>query len=276
MARSKREGCKVVPSHPTKDSAPSTVVGQSSIRILKEGSILWPRDASSKLGRVFRSNVHPDGITWKKVPEATKECYWQELKKYITWDPSVEGKVRHQFHLKVQEAYNRWLYDIRGGRVKKGEDQINKTVLAEWRRFWASDDAKRKSEIAKKNRRRGDPTAPAESTHTGGSRSFLETSEKLGLNKVEKYIWAHTKDHNMENYINPRATQVAEDLNAIEEELTQQRATGYDRDEVFLTLVPRDKKNRIFGLGSLVGTVPPQRSSINSDDHAVDLSKVDE
>ncbi|XP_051136630.1 uncharacterized protein LOC127255226 [Andrographis paniculata] len=87
----------------------------------------------------------------------------------------------------------------------------------------------------------------------------------LGMNKVGTYKWVHSKEHNCVTFINGKATKVADEVDAVEAHLTQQGNTSYDPDNVFLTAVPRDKKNRIYGLGSLGATVPPRPSSFCSD-----------
>ncbi|XP_051133118.1 uncharacterized protein LOC127252836 [Andrographis paniculata] len=177
----------------------------------------------------------------------------------------MEGQVKEDFNSKAVNVYGQWIHDIRSERGRKPEEQIDVTILAEWRRIWSSDAVKQKSDTTKKNRLRGNMTGRAESTHTGGSRSFTESAWKLGMNKVGTYKWAHSKEHNCVTFINAKATKVADEVDAVEAHLTQQGNTSYDPDNVFLTVVPRDKKNRIYGLGSLGATVPPRPSSFCSD-----------
>ncbi|XP_051130361.1 uncharacterized protein LOC127250926 [Andrographis paniculata] len=182
----------------------------------------------------------------------------------IIKDSTNEKKVLCVYKKKAQNAYNQWLHGIRHEKDKKVEEVLNPEVFAEWRRVWSSNDAKKKLEIAKKNRRRGLPDITPEATHTGGSRSFYEMAKKMGLNITEMYAWAHTKKHNRIEYVNPKASKIAEDLDAIVGVLTQQGTTRVDICRVFLKLVPWDKKNRIFRLGSLASTVPFNRSSFMS------------
>ncbi|XP_051138098.1 uncharacterized protein LOC127256241 isoform X2 [Andrographis paniculata] len=184
------------------------------------------------------------------------------MKKYIMWDPAYEEKVLKKLNTRAQEAYNKWMSDIRGGRDKTAHKIIPTAVLGAWKRAWSSNDAQKRSKTAKTNRRRGNLANNPESTYTGGSRSFMETAKKL---KWGTYEWAHTRKHDKKSSCNMKATRVADRMKHIEERMSQLGDNDYSKDEAFLSLVPLDKKKRIFGLGSLASTVPTEQSSFNSD-----------
>ncbi|XP_051130142.1 uncharacterized protein LOC127250747 isoform X7 [Andrographis paniculata] len=200
------------------DSQADIVVGDDprvEVRVESGGSIFWPRDASIKFRDVFKSKLVKEGSKWLSVPEDTRR--WYKMKKYIKWDPAHEEKVLKKLNTSVQEAYNKWMSDIRGGRDKTAHKIIPTAVLGAWKRAWSSNDAQKRSKTAKTNRRRGNLANNLESTHTGGSRSFMETAKKLNLEKWGTYEWAHTRKQDKKSWCNMKATQVADGMKHIEE-----------------------------------------------------------
>ncbi|XP_051115685.1 uncharacterized protein LOC127240877 [Andrographis paniculata] len=157
------------------DSQADIVVGDDprvEVRVESGGSIFWPRDASIKFRDVFKSKLVKEGSKWLSIPEDTRRWYTTEMKKYIRWDPAHEEKVLKKLNTSAQEAYNKWMSDIRGGRDKTTHKIIPTAVLGAWKRAWSSNDAHKRSKTAKTNRSRGNLANNPESMHTGGSRSW--------------------------------------------------------------------------------------------------------
>ncbi|XP_051118096.1 uncharacterized protein LOC127242558 [Andrographis paniculata] len=241
--------------------------GRIEITVRPDGSVFWPSSASGHFRPIFKSESTLEGIIWKRVPLITKQWYEVEMKKHIKWKPRNEVKVRRIYNKKACELYNKWVHEVRNSNDEKVTSAIPANVLEHWREHWKSKDAVKKSKIAKANRRGGNSNADAESTHTGGSRSFMETSQKMGLGPWGTYEWTHTKHHNGSEYCSTKANRIKEGMTAIEEGMSQLGDTEYSRDEALLSLVHRDNKKRIYGLGSLAATVPIEEVFDSSDGH---------
>ncbi|XP_051152353.1 uncharacterized protein LOC127266224 isoform X6 [Andrographis paniculata] len=154
--------------------------GLIEIEVRPDGS------ATRKLRPIFTTKITPEGYTWTHVPLVTQQFYEEEMKKYIKWKPEHHEVVHSYYNQKACETYNHWLYEIRH-EIHLGKEKLSKRVpaivLQKWKEEWTSLNAIKKSVTAKSNRRGGNPSGPAEATHTGGSRSFMETSQKMGFEK---------------------------------------------------------------------------------------------
>ncbi|XP_051134886.1 uncharacterized protein LOC127254057 [Andrographis paniculata] len=253
--------------------------GLIEIEVRPDGSIFWPSSATRKLRPIFTTKISPKGYTWTDVPLATQQFYEEEMKKYIKWKPEHHEVVHSYYNQKACETYNHWLYEIRH-EIHSGKEKLSKRVpaivLQKWKEEWTSQNASKKLVTANSNRRGGNPSGPAEATHIGGSRSFMETSHKMGFEKWDTYEWTHTRHHDGKNYCSTKAARLKEGMDVIEEGMSQFGDTQYNRDDALLSLVHRDKKKRIFGLGSLASTVPPYRNLFTSDGRTPSTSTTDD
>ncbi|KAH0656016.1 hypothetical protein KY285_030898 [Solanum tuberosum] len=173
---------------------------------------------SSFITKSFRNDVDPNGINWKNVSNDVKDGYFGEFK----GDELGQVLYLNMF----------------------GKDGHN---------FGGSDESKKKSETNAKNRRDGREVATR--THTCGSISIGEHRKKLAIEKGRNptpsklHLHVHTHGHDGKSFVSEHSRIVHENY----EEILRKKITSQsdiDQCEAYYQAVRREKKKRIFGLGS--------------------------
>ncbi|XP_038688152.1 uncharacterized protein LOC119987341 [Tripterygium wilfordii] len=150
---------------------------------------------------------------------------------------------------------------------------IPTAVLSELRRIWDGLEYKKKREQGKKNRASEDSCS-----HTGGSIPHTESSKRMKVElgrdptKAEVFVRTHRKN-NTQQLVDGRATITFEKFNKLKEDILTQRSVSstsesplepLDEDPIFLKATGgKNKKNRIYGLGSEASFLPSSSSCSN-------------
>ncbi|XP_031094147.1 uncharacterized protein LOC115998664 [Ipomoea triloba] len=96
-----------------------------------------------------------------------------------------------------------------------------------WNNVWNSEEGKKKTESAKKNRRGGVLNGVAQSTHTTGSTPHVKVAAQLEgqlghyPSYYELFKHTHTKQHDGQTFIVEKAKQIHEQVESQREMLTQ-------------------------------------------------------
>ncbi|KDP37862.1 hypothetical protein JCGZ_06014 [Jatropha curcas] len=106
----------------------------------------------------------------------------------------------------------------------------------------------------------GDGAGP--SRHTGGSISAIETARLLakqlgrGANPIEVFTYTHTKDHDLNTFVDRRAVSVNENYTTAQERLVSSQTdeskaeSKIDEVALYLEAVGGEKKRKVYGIGS--------------------------
>ncbi|KDP30874.1 hypothetical protein JCGZ_16137 [Jatropha curcas] len=111
---------------------------------------------------------------------------------------------------------------------KSGKKQqcVSQEIWESWQKAWEDPAFKRKREIFAQNRRSetgGDGAGP--SRHTGGSISAIETARLLAeklrreLTPIEVFTYTHTKDHDLNTFVDRRSVSVNENYTTARERI---------------------------------------------------------
>lgn len=208
----------------------------------------------------FKRKLHDDGITWKKVPEAFKDSYFEEFEKQFFWEPVPTELIRKAWAVKAAERYKDLIYLIKKDRLKKRPVYIREDVWPQWLATWDSEPVRTKAEKARQNRM-SEPDGPGTGIvkHTGGSRSAQHHAIALGKEKglpPDHCAWEVFNRLHCTNgvYSDAKSARIAAEVLARAEAL-RQPAEGctevpeVDMNQVYLDVVGVSGKNRVFGVG---------------------------
>ncbi|KAJ9167023.1 hypothetical protein P3X46_021707 [Hevea brasiliensis] len=140
--------------------------------------------------------IDTEGVNWKAISEETKEFYWKEFKKKCCWESFEEAGIKAAWRSKVQ-----------------GHDCRFKEFQEKALQHWNDPKVIQRSEIYSRNSR-GAANAHGLSTHTSGSITYAEWSDKLDA------------------------------IAARREELTQTTPGNIDENQLYLDVVGGGEKRR--------------------------------
>nr|GLL45474.1 uncharacterized protein LOC109155276 isoform X2 [Ipomoea trifida] len=131
-----------------------------------------------KITKLFKERTDPNGYTWGQLSVDTVEFYWEEFKKSFEWDDAKTTLVYNAWEMKAKIRYVDYL-----SRLRKNPRlvYIPPEIWTKWNEVWNSEEGKKKTELAKKNRRGGILNGVAQSTHTTGSTPHVKVAAQLSL-----------------------------------------------------------------------------------------------
>nr|GMD82591.1 uncharacterized protein LOC109155276 isoform X1 [Ipomoea batatas] len=141
------------PSTATNGQAGQDVVRQvhGRIRIDVKGNMLTNSDVCArKITKLFKERTDPNGYTWGQLSVDTVEFYWEEFKKSFDWDDAKTTLVYNAWEMKAKIRYADYI-----SRLRKNSRPvyISPEIWTKWNEVWNSEEGKKKTELAKKNRR---------------------------------------------------------------------------------------------------------------------------
>ncbi|XVF57271.1 hypothetical protein PTKIN_Ptkin06aG0191800 [Pterospermum kingtungense] len=218
---------------------------------------------SRQITKFMKRRIDVSGYKWATVSQKTKILYWEDFKKLYFWDEDMEQLVKKTFDSMAKQRYK----DMAGGwsHSKKQPQYISDEAWAEFQQYWATEEFKKRSEIAKKNRR--STTGGPGPSHTGGSISYTEHRERMTKDlgrdpgSFELFQRTHTKkDNKTDGWVDQRSRAVANKYQAAlaaaiaasqTEGLVESAAPSVDHDQIYLEAAGGvDKRKRVYGLGS--------------------------
>nr|GLL37518.1 uncharacterized protein LOC109156624 [Ipomoea trifida] len=229
-----------------------------------------------KITKLFKERTDPNGYTWGQLSVDTVEFYWEEFKKSFDWDDAKTTLVYNAWEMKAKIRYADYI-----SRLRKNPRPvyIPPEIWTKWNEVWNSEEGKKKTELAKKNRRGGVLNGVAQSTHTTGSTPHVKVAAQLERqlghypSYYELFKHTHTKQHDGETFIVEKAKQIHEQVATQREVLT---GTGeqVDDNQLYYDVVGgHDKKRRIYGLGSYGCSIVNGSSSDNTSGNMTPTSR---
>ncbi|KAH6787697.1 hypothetical protein C2S52_007249 [Perilla frutescens var. hirtella] len=225
--------------------------------ISKNGTLLPSNLVSQKTTNIFTKMIHPQGFSWKKVPEETENIYFKELKKEFTWNPEIEVLVRNLWDKKASIRYKDLIHKFKFQKHKENPNCISAEAWPTWLAYWQRKDLKKKkSDQASKNRL-NERNGLGISKHRGGSRCAnehaLAFAKERNVDIDEISDWdVFLKLHDPKgdgSFIDEKSKLVVRDVHIQAEEQQSQSDQPADMTSIFLEVGGGlSKKGRIFGL----------------------------
>nr|GMC48952.1 uncharacterized protein LOC109156624 [Ipomoea batatas] len=206
----------------------------------------------------------------------TVEFYWEEFKKSFDWDDAKTTLVYNAWEMKAKIRYADYI-----SRLRKNSRPvyISPEIWTKWNEVWNSEEGKKKTELAKKNRRGGVLNGVAQSTHTTGSTPHVKVAAQLEgqlghyPSYYELFKHTHTKQHDGETFIVEKAKQIHEQV-ATQRDMLTGTGEQVDDNQLYYDVVGgHDKKRRIYGLGSYGCSIVNGSISDNTSDNMTPTSR---
>ncbi|XP_055961493.1 uncharacterized protein LOC126678487 [Mercurialis annua] len=228
-------------------------------RLLNSGPV------SRSMREIFRKCWFENGRAWRFLTPEQRDFYWEEFKKEYWWDTAdySDDVIKGVF---MTHAANRYKDVIHRMREKDGKHtSISQDIWDSWQAVWASEDEKKKSDVARANRMSepaGAGSGPVR--HTGGSRSAIRhmdvLADELGRKPTatELYTRMHSTKADKGVMVDKRAQDmsdaIAQRLAAASQPPTGEGGSSstaeVDETQLFLDIEGVNKKRRVYGLGS--------------------------
>ncbi|XP_019158533.1 PREDICTED: uncharacterized protein LOC109155304 [Ipomoea nil] len=206
-----------------------------------------------KITKFFKERIDPNGYAWGQLSVETVEFYWEEFKKFFEWDATKTAVVYNAWEIKAKRRYADYISRIR---KKLRPPYVPPEIWIKWNDVWNSEEGKKKTELAKKNRRGGVLTGVAQSTHTTGSTPHVKVAAQLEgqlghcPSYYELFRHTHTKQHDGQTFIAEKAKQIHEQVESQREMLAENGEQVDDNQLYYDAVGGHDKKRRVYGLGS--------------------------
>ncbi|KAK1357992.1 hypothetical protein POM88_051248 [Heracleum sosnowskyi] len=223
----------------------------------------WKTD--HQITNIMHERLEPTGYTWKTVSKDTKEFYFEEFKKWFVWK-QPDNIMYKAFFKNAAIRYKDLRSRARAHWETKPElsNKIGRDVWLSWIEEWKTPECRAKSEKKRQNRRGGVDDGDYPATHTGGSASGrthtarLAEKWKRNPSPIEVFEHLHTKNHDKVTYIDKKSAAIAENIKTLRAERSKPvdgSSVPQPVDDLMLyydTIGGRNKRNRIYGIGSSV------------------------
>ncbi|KDP42671.1 hypothetical protein JCGZ_00175 [Jatropha curcas] len=200
----------------------------------------------------------PDAALARLTPPAPLRCnsgrsiaIWTQVEKHFIWDEAITAMLKVAWKKLCADRYANFTYRMRSS-------SVSQEIWESWQKAWEDPAFKRKREIFAQNRRSetgGDGAGP--SRNTGGSISAIKTSrlldEKLGREPtpIEVFTYTHTKDHDLNTFVDRRAVSVNENYTTARERIVTSQTdeseakSRIDEVALYLEVVGGEKKRKL-------------------------------
>ncbi|XP_050238289.2 uncharacterized protein LOC126687776 [Mercurialis annua] len=242
----------------TRDHSNTQVFRVRKERLLHSGPI------SRSMREIFRKCWFENGRAWRFLTAEQTDFYWEEFKKEYWWDTAdySDDVIKSVFMAHAANRYKDVIHRMREKDEK--HTSISQVIWDSWKAVWASEDKKKKSDVARANRMSepaGAGSGPVR--HTGGSRSAIRhmdvLAEELGRKPTatELYTRMHSTKADKGVMVDKRAQNmsdaIAQRLAAASQPPTDGGSSStaeVDETQLFLDIEGVNKKRRVYGLGS--------------------------
>ncbi|XP_057994922.1 uncharacterized protein LOC131175239 [Hevea brasiliensis] len=221
----------------SQDSRPSIEIEIDSLgrrRLeLRNGKLSDGSRCARVITNTFKQRIDSNGVNWKAIS-----------KKYF-WDSSNEAVIKDAWRIKAAKRYKDMMTDLKNSRKKPS--YISEETWENFEQYWNEPKVIRQSELYSRNRR-GAVNAPGPSTHTGGSITYIEWSDKLGKElgrkptPTELFVHTHTRKHDKETFVDKKSKKIHDAIVARREELTQITPDNINENQLYLDVVGGGEK----------------------------------
>ncbi|XP_057794625.1 uncharacterized protein LOC131010932 isoform X2 [Salvia miltiorrhiza] len=228
------------------------VDGKIAMPISRTGVVGSHKKMSSVITTSFKKVKNPNGFNWKLTPNNIKKLYFDEFKKVYTWPEKFENQVYKKWSQRAAMRYSDFVHNMklkRDDAVEGGgmPGYIDEDAWKDLCEYWDTESVKAKSEKARQCRL-SEPDGPGTGIvkHKGGSKSVEDIAQEL----VE--------------------------VQEIATEMGQSNPdTPVDMNKIYLDVLGGglDKKQRLFGTGSLALTLKTNISGESSTSAMSDIDK---
>ncbi|KAK9138257.1 hypothetical protein Sjap_008851 [Stephania japonica] len=213
-------------------------------------------EASRKMTRAYKNDLHKDGYCWETVPDHIKEQYWIRWKGHFNWDQLDDVIIRLLYDRHIATHYSDFISKM----VKKPTkpDYISLEIFEHYKKMQSTPDYKAKSNQTSQNQRTEvGGLGVGMAVHASGSisihRHALRLEKKFGRSPsaLELYLYLHNKDHDCVTFLDSRAETIVTAICNRRLELAQLHGpdTPIDEIELYLSVVEHNDKGQRFGLG---------------------------
>ncbi|GFQ06674.1 hypothetical protein PHJA_002811400 [Phtheirospermum japonicum] len=215
---------------------------------------LMPNNVSRTITKIFKKDIHIDGVNWKAVPADHKKMYFQKFKDHFSWAPSVGPAVCNAFMKQAALRYRDMITRFKYAPGNKRPKCVSPAIWDKWLAYWSLPEVIAKSEKARKNRK-SEKAGPGTgcSRHSGGSRSArahalaLEKEKGRAPDAYECSMRIHKRKDG--TFVDERARLISA---SVEEHARAAREVGGD-DAIDMTQIYREvvavERQRFFGTG---------------------------
>ncbi|XP_050208240.1 uncharacterized protein LOC126657575 [Mercurialis annua] len=233
------------------------------------------------IGCAFQEKQDPSGYSWLLVNKDVKQFYWEDFQRRYTWDPHAEMLIKTTWKKVAASHYNKTLNKWRDNWKKKKQipQGVKDDIWDTWLARWESDDWKKKSKKASKNRLSepgGIGTGIAK--HTGGSRSILEHTKLMEKEngRVMNPWEVHQKLHKRKDgaFVDSKSSIINDKMINAVAIASQPQEDGsvpeVDIHSLYYDVVGGAKKKQVYGLGSQASVFYPHSFSSTSSGYKSD------
>ncbi|XP_050231670.2 uncharacterized protein LOC126680571 [Mercurialis annua] len=219
------------------------------------------------ISSVFSEKQDPTGYTWSVVNADMKTFYWQDFERIYSWNPSDAKVIKATWNRVASTHYNQTLAKWRSSwkRKKSIPEGVKEEIWNSWLKKWESEDWKKKSEQASKNRN-SEPCGPGTGVakHTGGSKSALEHAKTMviegGVNEWTFFRKFHMRKDG--EFVDSKSRITNDKIQAAVDLASQPLEDGttpvVDINAIYYDVVGGEKKRRVYGLGSQASVFYPR------------------
>ncbi|XP_061356403.1 uncharacterized protein LOC133300833 [Gastrolobium bilobum] len=220
--------------------------------------------------QIFR-NFTQVWSTWKDIPEDTQRAWLNEFLEHYRWLPEDRYNLVRAWHHKATTMFshkmNRVRYDI--GKNAWCSENLKIQLKEKWKNCLKF---QKRSAQNKENRSKQEtPTYAGGSIPISKHRQNIEASGEVPPEKVDWFTFERTHSQQLEagqrRWLSPRAEQIAENYQKLEDERSAQAATdgqsssSYSDNGNMLVIAAGgfNKKGRVVGLGGYASRLKPSK-----------------
>ncbi|XP_057804443.1 uncharacterized protein LOC131019849 isoform X1 [Salvia miltiorrhiza] len=264
------------------------VDGKIAMPISRTGVVGSHKKMSSVITTSFKKVKNPNGFNWKLTPNNIKKLYFDEFKKVYTWPEKFENQVYKKWSQRAAMRYSDFVHNMklkRDDAVEGGgmPGYIDEDAWKDLCEYWDTESVKAKSEKARQCKL-SEPDGPGTGIvkHKGGSKSVEDIAQELAAAKgvpVSSVIYdsfraLHVKKDG--TYTDKKSERIDVEVQEIATEMGQSNPdTPVDMNKIYLDVLGGglDKKQRLFGTGSLALTLKTNISGESSTSAMSDIDK---
>ncbi|XP_050211685.1 uncharacterized protein LOC126661850 [Mercurialis annua] len=244
---------------------PAELDAQGRFPRRQQGEAVNSGPISRSMREIIRKCWFENGRAWRFLIAEQTYFYWEELKKEYWWDTVdySDDVIKSVFMTHAANRYKNVIHRMREKDEK--HTSISQDIWDSWKAFWASEDEKKKCDVARANQMSepaGAGSGPVR--HTGGSRSAVRHMDVLAEELCRKptatelYTRMHSTKADKGVMVDKRAQEISDAI-AQRHAAASQPPTGdggssstaeVDETQLFLDIEGVNKKRRVYGLGS--------------------------
>ncbi|XP_037496734.1 uncharacterized protein LOC119371170 [Jatropha curcas] len=148
--------------------------------------------------KIIKLQLHKEGCTWDAVPQEVRDFYWEEFQKHFIWDEAITAMLKVAWEKICTDQYADFTYRMR--RSGNKQQCVSQEIWESWQKAW--EDLQEK------------------------------TAKKLGREPtpIELFTYTHTKDHDLNTFVDRRAMSVNENYTTAPERIVTSQTEESEAD----------------------------------------------